>query len=313
LFDLPRPLSDLQEFVMPARHFDGARLRAERRALNKTQKQLAVDIGLTTHAAIAAMEAGRSFPDGDKLPAIARALGKDLDELFPRDGAPDLRDLREDAGLPQDEAGALIGASHIPVSNAERGIRRLDDAYVPTLAAAYGVTKEELLAAQDRSFGVFVPVSGAHERVTSPRMPETLAEKLAYLDKETFANSSGRSAPTDVDAPVADTRRAAPPVVAPADVRALRDGTVTQTTPLVLEGLAEVYGVSRLFFQDNDKVTQQVVEGIALLAARQRGDILGLAARGNESGLSEATRAHINALIAELDLGRGSQTDDNGR
>ncbi|WP_432156184.1 helix-turn-helix domain-containing protein [Streptomyces sp. bgisy153] len=297
---------------MPARHFDGQRVRAERRAKNLTQKQLAQAIGLKTHAPVASWESGKSFPDGEKLPGIAEALGKDLDELFPRDGAPTLRDLREDAGYPQNKTGQLIGVtSHIPVSNAERGMKRLDDEYVPRLAKAYGVTEQQLLDAQDRSFGVFVPAAGARGQETSRPRPETLAEKLSYLDKETF--SGGQSAPTDADLAAVINRRAGAPVVAPADIAALRAGKVTETTPVIREGLGEAYGVSPMFFQDNDEVALQVVEGISFLAARERGDILGLAARGNDSGLSGAALAKINDLIAELGLGKGSRAGGEGR
>ena len=290
---------------MPARHFDGRRVRAERRALNLTQKQLANAIGLKTHAPVAAWESGRSFPDGEKLPAIARALNKDLDEIFPRDGAPDLADLRQDAGFPQNKTGELIGVtSHIPVSNAERGIRPLDDHYVSPLAAAYGVTEQELRAAQDRSFGVSVPAPAAP-------LPETLAEKLAYLDRETF--SDGQAPPTDEEIAEIINRRAGAPVVAAAAIASLRSGASTETTPAIREGLGEAYGVSPMFFQANDEVALQVVEGISFLAARERGDILGLAARGNESGLSGATLAKVNALIADLGLSKGSRSGGNSR
>ncbi|KFG71386.1 helix-turn-helix domain-containing protein [Streptomyces mutabilis] len=295
---------------MPARQFDGTRVRAERRATDLTQKQLANLLGLKSHAPVAAWESGRSFPDGDKLPAIARALGRGIDDLFPRDGAPDLRDLREDAGYPQNKTGQLIGVgSHIPVSNAERGIRRLDDKYVPLLSAAYGVSVEELRAAEDRSFGIPVPVHAApqSQTPTPADQPESLAEKLFYLDRRTFPN--GQKAPTDTQLAEIINRRAGAQVIEAASVAALRSGAATTTTPAIREGLGEAYGVSPLFFQDNDEVAQQVVEGISLLAAREHGDVLGLAARGNEKGLSGTMLAKVNALIAELGRARDSRRD----
>jgi transcriptional regulator with XRE-family HTH domain len=101
-----------------------------------------------TQPQVANWEKGKAIPPPDKLPTLAEALGRPLDYLFPRDGAPDLADLRNDAGYPQNRTGDLIGArSHIPVSNAERRIRRLDEDYVERLADAYGVTVQELLDA----------------------------------------------------------------------------------------------------------------------------------------------------------------------
>ncbi|MET9779258.1 helix-turn-helix transcriptional regulator [Streptomyces sp. NPDC006367] len=285
---------------MPARQFDGTRVRAERRANDLTQKQLANLIGLRSHAPVAAWEAGKSFPDGDKLPAIAGALGKDIDELFPRDGAPDLKDLREDAGFPQNRTGQLIGVeSHIPVSNAERGIRRLDAKYVPLLAEAYQVSVKELRAAEDRSFGLLVPLHNAPaHHAPAVDQPETLAAKLQYLDQHAFPH--GQAAPTDDELAAIINRHAGADIAEAADIAALRSGSVTVTTPALREGLGEAYGVSPLFFQPNDEVAQQVLEGISLLAARERGDVLALAARGNENGLSGAMLAKVNALITDL-------------
>lgn len=62
--------------------------------------------------------------------------------------------LRCDAGLSVAQASEAINASRVPLSNAESGRRRLQDAYVGPLSRAYGVTTEELLTAQDVSFGL---------------------------------------------------------------------------------------------------------------------------------------------------------------
>jgi len=75
---------------------------------------------------------------GPRLEVLDR-LGLERALIFPTlanlleyslDGDPDLTDLRCDAGYPQNRTGELIGTkSHIPVSNAERGVRRLDGAH----------------------------------------------------------------------------------------------------------------------------------------------------------------------------------------
>ena len=286
---------------MPARQFDGRDLRRMRRAAERTQADVADALGVK-RPTVAKWESGETFPEAERLAALAATLGGTLDELFPRDGEPDLADLRCDAGYPQNRTGELIGTkSHIPVSNAERGVRRLDPSYVPKLAQAYGVGEAQLLAAQDRSFGVFTPA-----RSEQPT-PQTLAEKIDYLLQRTF---SPAERPSDADIAAIVNAKAGRPVLGEAQVRALRTGEppapeVLAQVPaasLVYEGLSEVFGVSPLFFQSNEQVERQVVEGIQLMV---HGTGLALAARGDQGGgLSAQAMAKINELVAALRRGK---------
>ncbi|MFF8992526.1 helix-turn-helix domain-containing protein [Streptomyces sp. NPDC014983] len=282
---------------MPARHFDGRALRAARREADLTAGQLAESIGVA-RPQISKWETGASFPSMEKFPAIAEAVGKPIDVLFPRDGEPDLLDLRCDAGLTQKEAASRIGTSHIPVSNAERGRRRLDPAFVPPLAEAYGVSEEALRAAEDRSFGVFRPATPATVKV-----PQTLAEKITYLLETTY---SGVGTPSDAE--IADRVNAAVrrELLSPAQFTSLRTAgcqpsdvfsTVADETAFY-EALASMVGVTPMFFRSDDAVARQVAEGIMLLSAGRKG--VALAARGAEElGLSPAVVSKLAEVIAQ--------------
>ncbi|MET8630416.1 helix-turn-helix transcriptional regulator [Kitasatospora sp. NPDC004669] len=284
---------------MPARKFDGQVLRRTRRARDLSQEALGraegVDVDQST---VAKWESG-SFPEPERLPAIARALREPLDDLFPRDGFPDLADLRCDAGFAQRRTAVLIGTkSYIPVSNAERGVRRLNPAYVTRLAEAYGVTEEQLLAAQDRSFGV-----SPAPAVSAPPVPRTLAEKLQYLLETTFPGGL----PTDAQIAAAVNAHAGVEVITPDAVEALRTGTPPPAEVLaglaagvVLEGLASFFGVTPLYFQSDEELERQVVDAISLLALRGTSKDFALAARGGQGGLDPAMLAKISALVAEV-------------
>ncbi|MFF2142177.1 helix-turn-helix domain-containing protein [Kitasatospora sp. NPDC058190] len=285
---------------MPARRFDGQELRRARRARELSQEALGRAEGVgVEQPTVAKWESGTTFPEPERLPAIARALGEKLDTLFPRDGEPDLADLRCDAGYPQKKTGELIGAkSHIPVSNAERGVRRLNAAYVPRLAEAYGVTEKKLQAAQDRSFGV-TPTAP----VDAPPAPRTLAEKLTYLLETTFPSDR----PTDAQIAAAVNAHAGVDVISADAVEALRTGTPPPSEVLdglaagvVLEGLAEFFGITPLYFQSDEELERQVADAISLLALRGSTDDFALAARGGQGGLDPAMIAKINALVAEV-------------
>lgn len=93
---------------MPARRFDRARVRSVRRAAEISQSDVAAGAGVAD-STVAGWELASSEPDQEKLPAIARVLKRDLDDLFPRDGQPDLKDLRCDAGLYRYEMAGIIG------------------------------------------------------------------------------------------------------------------------------------------------------------------------------------------------------------
>ncbi|MFH0246168.1 helix-turn-helix domain-containing protein [Streptomyces sp. HK10] len=293
---------------MPARRFEGRVLRQARRAADITAATLANRIGVA-RPQISKWESGKSFPALEKLPAIAEALGRDLDDIFPRSGEPDLLDLRCDAGLTQKEASARIGTSHIPVINAEKGRRRLDPQYVPLLAQAYGVTEEELLGAQDRSFGVVT----AAPNIASTPLPRTLAEKIDYLLASTYAPAD---VPGDTDLTEWVNARVGRALLTPEQFTALRCGrrTLAEVLPEHREqsafygALGETLGVSPLFFQPDDAVARQVMEGIRFLAAGGRD--LALAARGAEElGVSPAMLAQLTALIEQAKLENPSTGD----
>lgn len=282
---------------MPPRRFEGAVLRRERRAADLTAAVLGDRISVA-RAQVSKWEAGTSFPSLEKLPAIARALGRPLDEVFPRDGEPDLLDLRCDAELTQKEAAAAIGASHVPILNAEKGRRRLDEAYVPALARCYQVSQAELLAAQDRSFGIAVPV------VPAPAVPKTLGEKITYLLESTWPHG----APTDAELARQVNQRAGRRLLNGTQLHDLRTGRQNLGALLdsagdetaLYEALAEVMGVSALFFQPDEAVARQVVEGIRILAAGGKG--LALAARGAEElGVSPAMLAALTEVIEKAE------------
>ena len=296
---------------MPTRQFDGARVRVERRAADLSQDDVAKPMRVS-RGAVAKWESGATVPDAHKLPMLAEVLGKPLEDLFPREGAPDLADLRCDAGYAQIETGPIIGAqSHIPVSKAERGVARLDDSYVKRLATAYGVTVDELLAAQERSFGIPTRPPSAVQSGEQARVPRTVAEKINYLLENAYF---GQTPPTDGEIAQAINEQASTTVATADDVRALRTGTETFASPAMCAGLAHAFQIEPAFFEDGAEVNpavREVLEGIRFLGSIHEGQILGLAARGNNTGLSAGMIAKINELVAELqDKLPGVQNDE---
>lgn len=61
----------------------GQRLRARRELCGLSQVQLAEAVGVG-QAAVSKWEKGYASPRHDLLPVIARVLGADVDDLFPR-------------------------------------------------------------------------------------------------------------------------------------------------------------------------------------------------------------------------------------
>lgn len=279
---------------MPPRQFDGSRVRAVRRRRDMHQRQLGELVGVSG-ATVARWESGKDFPKGEKLPAIAKALNEPLDELFPHDGPPDLQLLRCDAGLSVAEATEIIGASRGPVSNAESGRRRLNDSYVKPLAAAYRVTEEELLAAQDRSFGI---------RTTAPHgdqeaAPRTIGEKINFLLQY---GSTGEEALSDAEIARLVNEHAPTAAVTAEGIGELRDGTETAASDEVRAGLAHAFQVPAWLFGDDAELSpmvQEFLEAVRFIGSIHQGHILGLAARGSEI-LSRRSMADINRLVGEL-------------
>lgn len=274
---------------MPPRQFDGKRLRAVRRTMDIKAEELGAAVGVTG-AAVARWESGRDFPKAERFPAIAAALRQSLDGLFPHDGPADLQLLRCDAGLSMAQAAEVIGTSRVPLRNAEMGKRRLQDAFVRPLADAYGVTQEELLAAQDRSFGVGSP---------RPPAPRLVGEKIDYLLEHWPA---GQDPPSNEEIARAVSAHAGTATTA-ADVEALRRGDVTDPSEEIRAGLAHALQVDEAVFADDTEVnleTQEFMEALRFLGSIQEGKILGLAARGNERGLPSEMIRTINQLVGEL-------------
>ncbi|MEU6664060.1 helix-turn-helix transcriptional regulator [Streptomyces sp. NPDC046821] len=281
---------------MPPRQFDGRRVRAVRRGKDLGQKQLAEIVGVSAPS-VARWETGEDFPRGEKLPSIAAALDQPLDALFPHDGPPDLQLLRCDAGLSVAQAAAIIGTSRVPVSNAETGRRRLGDAYVQPLAEAYGVTVEELLSAQDHSFGVRPRTAVPAEQASAPR---TVGEKITYLLKYGYAD---QEAPSDEEIARVVNEHAGMAAVTADDIVALRTGATTEASDVVRDGLSQALQVDPRLFQDDAELNpaaRDFLEAMRFLGSIRRGQILGLAARGNSAGLSAEMMARITELVGEL-------------
>ncbi|MEU9004032.1 helix-turn-helix transcriptional regulator [Streptomyces sp. NPDC059982] len=284
---------------MPPRRFDGRRVRTVRRAAELTQSEVARAVGVADPT-VASWETGQSSPDGERLPALARVLGRDLDDLFPRNGLPDLTDLRCDAGYSQYQTKVLIGTKSAgPVANAERGKRRLKDSFVRPLAGGYRVTVDALLAAQERSFGHDVPAPSGEQVGSDSQMPNSLGEKITYLLEHSYPGE--QVPPSDAEIAHAVNKFSGGPVISKDGIRELRTGAEQAASPIVREGLAALFGVSPMFFQPDDTVAQQVYEGLQLLLAARKGAVGRVAARGlGPEGLPEDVLRFLNEVVAEM-------------
>ena len=289
---------------MPARHFDRGRVRAVRRAAEVAQADVATAVGVAD-STVAGWETGLATPDPEKLPALAKALKRDLDDLFPRTGLPDLTDLRCDAGYYQYETAKLIGTKSAgPVAGAERGERRLKEKYVPALAQAYGVSENELRRAEDRSIAKAQGREAASEATgTAPPSagpPGTLAERITLILERSYPGDQGP--PTDGEIADAVNAHAGARVISAAGVLDLRTGAVETASPVVLEGLAAFLGVSPMYFQPDDAVARQVYEGLQLLSASRKGAVGRVKGRGlGSQGLPTNVMEFVNNLVTELE------------
>ncbi|MFD4123667.1 helix-turn-helix domain-containing protein [Streptomyces globisporus] len=294
---------------MPARHFDRTVVRAVRRAAEIPQAEVgaAVDAADST---VAGWELGSSVPDQEKLPGIARVLRKPLDELFPRKGTPDLIDLRCDAGLYRYEVARFIGTkSDGPVAAAENGVRRLKEKYLPKLAAAYGVSERVLEQAQERSFGNTVEEAGDESvaGAEAEESPRTLGEKISFLLEQSYPAGA---VPGDEEIAEAVNRHAGSEVVTANEVETLRTcaGDADSPPPVVLEGLAEFFGVERMYFEPDDAVARQVYQGIRVLLASKNGGIRRVRARGlGSEGLSPEVLSLLTDLETEFEKQASSE------
>ncbi|MGW3163332.1 helix-turn-helix transcriptional regulator [Streptomyces sp. NPDC001142] len=285
-------------------------MRSVRRRAEISQSDVGSALGVGD-STVAGWELGSSVPPQEKLPALAGVLKQRLDDLFPRDGLPDLTDLRCDAGLYRYEMAAVIGTkSDGPVAGAEQGVRRLKDRYVPALANAYGVTDDELRRAQERSFakarGEEVEDEAAAD-AAAEQPPRTLSEKITLLLERSYPAGAASG-----DAEIAEAVNAylRSQVITAAGVERLRTGVQEDPAPVVLEGLAHFFGVSRLYFETNDAVARQVYEGLRLMSAAKQGKVGRIRSRGlGAEGLSANVLSILNDLANELDK---ADPDTNG-
>ncbi|WP_097955125.1 MULTISPECIES: helix-turn-helix transcriptional regulator [unclassified Streptomyces] len=274
---------------MPPRRFNGPQVMRARRAADVHRRELAAAVGSKSQQIVASWETERTFPPGEKLPVIARVLGVDIDVLFPREGLCDLADLRCDAGYAQYAAAEQVGISKYGLSRAERGERRLDDAWIGPLAKLYGVHADELLAAQRRSFGEAVPAS-------LPTTLPLLTQELRALVSERFPDAE--PSPDSIAGSVNGVAGAV--VIRGDQVEALLRGMPADRVfagaqvarAVAVTGLAGYFGVSELRL--DDRAESRVLDDLRYIASRYDVD---LATRGGEGGVSPEMVAVLSDLL----------------
>ncbi|MFF1420641.1 helix-turn-helix transcriptional regulator [Streptomyces sp. NPDC058280] len=273
-----------------------------RRTAEIAQSDVASAIG-AADSTVAGWELGPSVPDQEKLPDLARVLRRDLDDLFPREGLPDLTDLRCDAGLYRYEMAKVIGTkSDGPVAGAERGDRRLKERYVSAMAKAYGVSEDDLLRAQERSMSKAQGEEGQVPEEVIPAAeapPRTLAEKITLILERSYP---GQTSPADEEIAEAINAHAGSHVISAKGVEDLRTGAEAEAAPVVLQGLAAFFGLTPLYFEPHDAVARQVYEGLRLMSAAKQGKVGRVRARGlGTEGLPANVLSILNDLASELD------------
>lgn len=273
---------------MPPRRFNGPQLMRARRAADVHRRELAAAVGSKSQAIVTGWETEKTFPPGEKLPAIATTLNVDIDVLFPREGPCDLADLRCDAGYTQYAAAEAVAMSRYQLSRAERGERRLDREWVEPLATLYGVRADELLAAQRLAFGEAVPAP------SSADLPALTLKLRAQVAERPESESS----PDMIAAGV--NQQAGAEIIRGDQVDALLRGMPadrvfagTQAArAIAITGLASYFGVSELHLDDNAE--SRVLDDLRYLASRYN---IALAARGGEGGVSPAMIAVLSDLL----------------
>ncbi|MFF7166840.1 helix-turn-helix domain-containing protein [Streptomyces sp. NPDC008086] len=279
-----------------------------RRAAEIPQAVVAEAVGVADNT-VAGWELGSSEPDQEKLPALAKVLKHSLDHLFPRDGLPDLTDLRCDAGLYQYETAPVIQMKSAgPVAAAERGERRLKDRYVPLLAERYGVSTAELLRAQERSFaaaeekkrgGGEPGLDQGSAAADLDRPPASLAEKITFILQRSYPGPEGP--PSDAEMAADVNAQLGAEVLTEEDFEGLRTGAKETAPPGVLDALATVVGVSEMYFKSDEAVAAQVYEGLKLIAAHRQGLVGRIKARGlGSAGLPPNVMALVTELAQEM-------------
>ncbi len=283
---------------MPPRRVDRHVVRSRRRAAEITQSDMGDGVGVAG-STVAAWELGSQELEQERLPAVARVLRSDLNELFPRDGLPDLRDLRCDAGLYRKQTAAIIGTrSDGPVAGAEQGVRRLREKYVQPLARAYNVSVEELRQAEERSFALARGEEATAEVASdssAEEAPSTLQGKINLILERSYP---GQAPPSDQELAESVNTYAGKDLVTAQDIERLRTGEDTEAPRVVREGLASAFGVSELFFEPDDAVARQVYEGLRLMS----GKVGRIRARGMKTdGLPPGVMSILNDLATEFE------------
>ncbi|WP_373036979.1 hypothetical protein, partial [Streptomyces sp. IB2014 011-1] len=172
---------------------------------------------------------------------------------------------------------------------AERGERRLDDAWIGPLAKLYGVHADELLAAQRRSFG-------EAETASPPAALPPLTLALRALVCERFPE--GEPSPDTIAAGV--NGLAGAEVIRGDQVEALLRGMPADRVfagaqvarAVAVTGLAGYFGVSELRL--DDRAESRVVDDLRYIASRYD---VALAARGGEGGVSPEMVAVLSDLL----------------
>ncbi|MFJ1742619.1 helix-turn-helix transcriptional regulator [Streptomyces microflavus] len=238
---------------MPERTLDGGTLR-DFRLLNRLSLAVFAERTGVRRNAAHNWETGKAKPSPERLPRIAAAVEADLDKIAPRSGPPTLADLRCDAGMTQQETTEYTRTrSPMAVRAAERGERPLADTLCEGLAAAYGVSVEQLLAAQKRSFGQAVPVIESATPAAAPA-----SAKLAFLCHEVFQGTL----PSDSWIAAEGNRKAGKPVLTEGLVEGLRRGTGGEASAEELEALALALGVPPVFFRTADPLIEHLVAAV---------------------------------------------------
>ncbi len=255
-------------------------------------------MGAKSQAIVAGWEAERTFPPGEKLPVIAKVLRVDIDVLFPREGACDLADLRCDAGYAQYAAAEAAKISRYALSRAERGARRLDDEWIATLAALYGVCEDELLAAQRKSFGEDMPDP-------TPATLPPLTQALRALVSDRFPDNA--PSPDTIAAGV--NSEAGAEVVRGDQIEAMLRGVESDRVfggaqvarAVAITGLAGYFGVPALHLDDDPE--SRVLGDLRYLASRYNIDPAALSGKG---GISPEM---VNLLSNLLSPGHGDLSE----
>ncbi|MEV5162700.1 helix-turn-helix transcriptional regulator [Streptomyces sp. NPDC053728] len=288
---------------MPDRVFDGSKLRDCRVVKRLSQTDLAAGLNVKTNA-VYRWENQLATPPQERLPAIAAMVGAELDELFPRLEPPNLADLRCDAGMRQSDTTRYTNtASPMPIRAAEQGKRALSDEAVTALAAAYAVTRAELLAAQRRSFGHDVPAVKPVKKPSSSQVVNTVAEKIKYLQTEIHDGAM----PSDADLASSGNRKSGRSLLTENLVRDLRVGILPTAPDDVLDALALAFDVPPVFFRSSDPEIDRLV--VSARAVRSQFTVM--AARGGEREISQEAREQLRDFISDTMAEiLGSDADD---